>query len=116
MLLQPCHVLCRNNNIDDLDNFGRLNPDTGKSNPAVVACAAVGAEKDQCNQKGNVDAAQKLPLFSQKIGVNECQNHKSTEPEKQRKNLNDDTFDGTVNPSGRLHGDCGDPYHIDPEK
>ena len=66
-------MLCRNNDIDDLDNFGRLNPDTGKSNPAVVAGAAVGAEKDQCNQKGNVDAAQKLPLFSQKIGVNETE-------------------------------------------
>ena len=116
VLLQPGHLLCGNDNVDDLDDFGGLDADSGETDPAVVAGAAVRTEEDQGDQQNEVDAAEQLPLFGKQVRVDKGQQNKCTQAEKQREDLDNDALDGAVHPAGGLHGDRGDPDHIDPEQ
>ena len=116
VLLQPSHVFCGYNNVDYLNDFRGLDTDAGKTNPAVIACAAVRSKEHKRNKKGKVNAAEQLPLLSQEIRINKRQSNESNNPQKQREYLNDDAFDGTVDPAGCFHGNGCDTYHIDTEQ
>ena len=76
ILLEIGHVLCTDDDIDDLDKLGGLNTDTGETDPCLVAGTVVLTEDNQGHQQRNDHRPQKLPLLTQKVRVNDGKDHK----------------------------------------
>ena len=75
MFLQPGHLFGGHNDEDYLDDLRRLYTDAGKTNPAFIARAAVLTEDDQRGKKRNINHAEKLPLFSEQVGIDKSEKY-----------------------------------------
>ena len=92
ILLQIGHLLCGNDDIQNLDDLGRLYADAGETDPALVAGAVVLPEDDECNEQQHIYRAQYLPLLAEDIRVNYRKEHKTGDTEEQRKGLDRDVL------------------------
>ena len=116
MLFDIGHLLCRHDDIQDLDDLGRLDADAGEANPGAVAGAVVLAEDDERREEQDVDDAEDLPLGAEDVRVDDREQHKGPDAEKHREDLHRDIFGGGRHvPAARHHAGDGPVHHQDAE-
>ena len=87
MLFDIRHLPGGDDDIDDLDNLGRLDADTGEANPRLVAGAVVLAEDHQRDQQQHVDHTEKFPLGAENVRVNDREHDKGPDAKEHGEDL-----------------------------